>query len=293
MALRLFFFITVWVACISCEKDIDIDLHDAAPKLVVEATIENDHPPVVILSTSLDYFSEISPEILEASFVHDATITVSDGTTTSTLKEYIVDSNGVNLYFYSVDASDPSSIITGKLNTAYSLKIVANGSEYDATTTIPAITKKIDSLFSQPVYDNPDSTKVQVLVTATDPPGLGDYIRYYTSTNDNTFFPPSNSVFDDLVIDGTTYTLPIQKGLNKNMEWEEDDFFFHKGDSVAMKTCNIDKATFDFCRTYEFALQSTGNPFSNPTKITGNISNGALGYFGGYASQFRQLVIPY
>jgi len=142
------------------------------------------------------------------------------------------------------------------------------------------------------VYDNPDSTKVQVLVMATDPAGLGDYIRYYTNTNDEGFFAPYNSVFDDGVIDGTTYTIPVQKGVNKNMEWDEDDLFFHKGDSVTIKTCNINKATFDFCRTYEFALQSTGNPFSNPTKVIGNISNGALGYFGGYAPQYNMVVVP-
>jgi len=42
----------------------------------------------------------------------------------------------------------------------------------------------------------------------------------------------------------------------------------------------------------EFSYSSIGNPFSSPTKVLGNISDGALGYFGGYASQFRTIVIP-
>jgi hypothetical protein len=41
----------------------------------------------------------------------------------------------------------------------------------------------------------------------------------------------------------------------------------------------------------EFSYQSIGNPFSSPTKVLGNVK-GALGYFGGYAVQYKSLVIP-
>lgn len=284
----LFLLFAVSIFC-SCEKNIDIDLNTATPKLVVEATIETGKPPIVVLSNSLNYYSAVSSQILEGTFVHGAEVSITENNNIHLLREYTIDSNGVKLSFYSSDITDT---LLGKLNTDYSLLIKTNGNEYTATTTIPNLTKKIDSLSSRPVYESADSTKVQVYVTATDPRGLGDYIRYYTSTNNDVFFPPYNSVFDDAIIDGTTYTVPIQKGVNKNMEWTEDDLFFHKGDSIIMKTCNINKATFDFCRTYEFALQSTGNPFSNPTKVIGNISNGALGYFGGYAPQYTTVVVP-
>jgi hypothetical protein len=55
---------------------------------------------------------------------------------------------------------------------------------------------------------------------------------------------------------------------------------------------NIDKTTFDFWRTMEYSYQSVGNPFSTPTKVMGNISGNALGYFGGYATQYRTLIVP-
>jgi hypothetical protein len=55
---------------------------------------------------------------------------------------------------------------------------------------------------------------------------------------------------------------------------------------------NIDKATYDFWRTMEYSYYSIGNPFSTTTKVINNISNGALGYFGGYASQYRTIIIP-
>ena len=60
----------------------------------------------------------------------------------------------------------------------------------------------------------------------------------------------------------------------------------------AIKLCNIDKGTYDFWRTYEFSFQSIGNPFSSPIRILGNISNDALGYFGGYGAQYRTVIIP-
>jgi hypothetical protein len=42
----------------------------------------------------------------------------------------------------------------------------------------------------------------------------------------------------------------------------------------------------------EFSYQSVGNPFSTPVKVQSNINGDALGYFGGYASQYRTLIVP-
>ena len=55
---------------------------------------------------------------------------------------------------------------------------------------------------------------------------------------------------------------------------------------------NIDKVCFDFWRTIEYSYSSIGNPFSSPTKVLSNISGGALGYFGGYAVQYKSINIP-
>jgi hypothetical protein len=46
-----------------------------------------------------------------------------------------------------------------------------------------------------------------------------------------------------------------------------------------VKHSNIDKATYDFWRTWEFSYQSVGNPFSTPGIVLGNISNGGAGIF--------------
>ena len=72
----------------SCERTIDLKVKNQPAKLVVDASIENDGTPLVVLSNSLNYFSTITPEELSASFVHNAIVTVGDGTKTVQLTEY-------------------------------------------------------------------------------------------------------------------------------------------------------------------------------------------------------------
>ncbi|MBI5858866.1 MAG: DUF4249 domain-containing protein [Sphingobacteriales bacterium] len=277
----------------SCEKAVDFKLDIVEPKLVVEASIENGQAPLVYLSKSLNYFSKIDQGILAGSFVHNAEVYVSNGMLTHKLKEYSIPlGGGYNFYYYSNDPSSPSTAFNGQLNKQYSLRIVLDGKEYDAVTTIPDITRRIDSLFWKPAPPGNAPEKVALMVRAFDQPGFGDYIRYFTKRNSEPFFAGLISVYDDQVIDGSSYEVQVERGVDRNADHPDGYSFFDKGDTVTLKVCNIDKPTFDFWRTMEYTYSSVGNPFSSPTKVIGNISNGALGYFGGYASQYRTIIIP-
>src|SRR5581483_1993706 len=238
---------------------------------------ENDQFPVVVLSSSLNYFSSISPQELSNSFVHDATVTVSDGTKTSQLKEYsYYTDSGFILYYYSVDISDPSSVVIGQLNKQYQLNIeTKDGEEYTATTTIPSLTKTCDSLWWKQAPNTEDTSLCIMFGKFTDPPGFGNYIRYFTRINNERFLPGLNSVFDDQFVDGTTYSLEFDMGWDKNSidkpTADNGYGYAHRGDTVTLKYCNIDKATYTFWNTWEFAWASYGNPFSSPIKVLGNI----------------------
>ena len=289
--LYYFFLFTVLLSLDSCEKSVDFKLNDSEPKLVVEATIENNDWPIVFLSNSLNYFSTLDPNAIQQSFVHNAFIAISNGVQTHQLKEYQVPVQGGVLFFYTIDSSNLTTAFKGELNKQYSLKIIVNNKEYNASTIIPNITKRIDSLWGKPVpgVDNPD--KRALMIKATDRPGYGDYIRYFTKRNSEPFYPALNSVFDDQIIDGTTYSVEIERGVDRNVPRSEGYSYFNKSDTITVKLSNIDKATFDFWRTMEYTYTTVGNPFSSPTKVLGNISGGALGYFGGYASQFKTIII--
>ena len=277
----------------SCEKDIDFDLKDAEDVLVVDAMIESGQPPLVILTKSLDFYSTLDPAVLLNSFVRNAEVTISNGTRTHKLKEFATPSPaGGFVYAYSTDSTDLATAFVGEFNTSYNMTIKAEGKEYSAKTTIPALTKFPDSIWWKPAPLAEDTTDVIVMVRTTDPPGLGNYIRYFTKTNNGIFLPGENSVFDDQVIDNTTYQIEVDPGINRNFPIDSDSNYFKRGDTVMLKISNIDKATYTFWSTWEFAFQSIGNPFAQPNKVLGNISNGALGAFYGYASGVKTLIIP-
>lgn len=277
----------------SCEKPVEFKLDDVIPKLVVEASIENGQAPLVYLSKSLNYFSMIDQAILANSFVHNAEVYISNGILTHKLKEYSVPAGGgYYFYYYSNDPSSPATAFLGQVNNQYSLRILSEGKEYTAVTTIPNATRRIDSVFWKPAPSGNAPEKVAFMVRAYDQPGFGDYIRYFTKRNSEPFYPGLNSVYDDQIIDGSVYEVQVERGVDRNAVHPEGYTFFDRGDTVTLKVSNIDKPTFDFWRTMEFTYASVGNPFSSPTKVIGNITGGALGYFGGYASQYRTLIIP-
>ncbi|MDZ4795171.1 MAG: DUF4249 domain-containing protein [Bacteroidota bacterium] len=277
----------------SCEKGVEFKLDEVTPKLVVEATIENGGAPVVYLSKSQAYFSQIDLTALANSFVRNAEVYVSNGTRIHKLKEYVVPIGpGISFYYYSNDPASPATAFVGQLNKQYSLRIVTEGKEYTAVTSIPDTTRRIDSVFWKPAPAGNLPEKVAVMLRGYDPPGFGDYIRYYTKRNREDFYPGLNSVYDDQVIDGSSYEVQVERGILRNGSTSEGYSFFDKGDTVTIKLSNIDKATFDFWRTMEYTYVSVGNPFSSPTKVVSNIRGGGLGYFGGYASQFRTIIIP-
>jgi hypothetical protein len=279
----------------SCERAIDPNLENQTPKLVVDAQIENGQPPVVVLTKSISYFNTIDSSGLTNIFVRNAVVTISDGIRTHQLKGYDTIVKNGTIHYYGLDPALPLTAIIGAFNKTYTLTIQAEGNTYTSTTTIPALAKKLDSMWWKPAPMPQYGWEVILMVKATDPPGYGNYIRYFTKRNSEPFFPGLYSVYDDQFVDGKTYELQVDAGQDKNIPRDDSarTVFFARGDTVTMKFCNIDKPTYDFWRTWEYAYAAIGNPFSSPIKVLGNISNGALGNFSGYAVQYKTLIIPH
>ena len=279
------------LAICSCEKDINFRLDESSDVLVVDAEIENNRAPSVILTKSLSFFDKIDTALLAGAFVHNAEIYISNGITTHRLKEYSFPLvQGYIFYFYSTDSSNLATAITGEYNRQYCMRIVSGGQEYRANTTIPPLSTYPDSVYVKQAPFNPDTNTRALFIRATDPRGLGNYVRYFTKRNTGFFLPGENSVYNDQVIDGITYDVQLPQGIDRNNPIKADDNFFNKGDTITLKFCNIDKAAFTFWSTWEFAFQGIGNPFAQPNKVQGNISNGALGAFCGYAAWYRTII---
>lgn len=282
----------VVLACTACEKEITVDLQSKEDRLVVEGIIEDGRFPMVTISRSLNYFSKITPAQLLESFVHDAVVTVSNGVRTHQLREYRTDTtNGIALYFYSADTAQFHTAFTGQPGNSYTLKIEVEGKTLHAVTTIPEPKLKLDSMWWMN-SGNSSAEKARVLVKVTDPPERGNYVRYFTSRNGDRFLPGLNSVFDDHIVNGTTFDVPLDAGVDKNQKIDFDTYgYFKRGDTVTLKFCNVDHNTYDFWRTADFAFTATGNPFATPTRTLGNVQ-GALGYWGGYSVTYKTITIP-
>ncbi len=281
------------VICIifsGCEKDIDFNLKQQEPLLVVDGRIETNEYPVIFLSKSLGYFETLSQQAILSSLVNNAEVFISVAGQEQKLKLYNqVIAPGISIPYYSSDLQ-LTNPLKGTAGNDYNLRIVQDGKSYSSTTRIPNFNASLDSAWVIRTPNDPDTNKRSLFLRITDPPGRGNYVRYFSKQNSGQFLPGENSVFDDQIIDGTTFDVQLEPGIDRNNPLPSDSNFFKRGDSISLKFCDIDKATYTFWNTWEFSYQSIGNPFAQPNKVIGNISNNALGSFCGYAVRYYSFV---
>lgn len=281
----------------SCEKEVNINMNSAPPKLVVEGFIEKDKPPVVVLTRSIGYFSKIDFSTLSNSFVHNAVITVDNGARQVVLREYHIDTTGGNrLYFYTLDTAGGigPGLFLGETHKSYKLVIESEGQRYESTTHIHDC-KPVDSLVAEAPASPPDKlpTAMILAVYYSDPDTFGNCVRYFTRRNSEPFYPGFNSVYDDQIVNGVRNArIPLAAGFRRDGSFTDSSGYVLRGDTVTLKWAAIDRAVFNFYTTYEYSLGTVGNPFSTPINVKSNISNGALGVWAGYGTTTTTIIIP-
>jgi hypothetical protein len=284
----------------SCEKEVKINLSSSEPQLVVNGQIELAQPPFIVLTKSIGYFAQVDLQTLQNSFIHDAVIRVSDGSRQITLREYGIDTSNAQtsgkFYFYTIDVGDPASLdFRGEAEKFYSLEIMAEGKSYRSVTKIPNC-KPPDSLVARPPRVPPAdlSAAMQLSVIYTDPDTPGNALRFFTKRNSNPFYPALSSVVDDQAFNGAKGAeYPISVGAPRTAGGFNDSTgYVFRGDTVTLRWCAIDRASYNFFSTYEFSVGTVGNPFSSPINVRSNIDNGALGIWVGYGSYYTTIVVP-
>lgn len=296
-ALLYFTAIVGFCAFISCEKEVNFNLPASiSEKVVVEGSIEIGIPPVVMLTKSFGFFSKLDLSTLQNAFISGAQVSVSDGSRTVNLREYSIDTMGNFFKFYSVDSANLADLtFLGQAGRSYQLKIVVGGETYEAVTTIPQPAHAaFDTIWSEP-FENPDTEHPEyrrVMVRYNDPPELGNRFRIFIQQNSRPFTAGRFSTMNDDIINGTSTDLDFYNVLSPmDTSTQEGRFAFLPDDTVTIKFSAIDKKTYDFWQTLDFSVGTTGNPFSTPVKVPTNISNGALGIWGGYAPTFKTVIV--
>lgn len=276
--------VAAWLLLLTaCEDSLEFDIQGYEPKLVVDGWIEHNQYPVVVLSKSAAFFSEIDSIALRELVASRAKVTVSDGE-----KEEVLTLKKNELYFPPYVYQ--GTALKGEAGKSYRLNIELEGKSYEAFTSIPAAVA-LDSLWFNLA---PEQDSLGLLYGRfRDKQDSEDYYRVFTQRlgKDSKFVPVYLSAIGDQYFNGQSFTFSLLRGA-ESLSDVTDDIYFRKGDTVMVKLCTIDREHFDFWRTLERELYVTGNPFSSSgNEVISNITGGALGVWGGYNPFIYRMII--
>jgi Domain of unknown function (DUF4249) len=239
----------------SCRKIINVDLKNAPSNIVIEGRIDNNNPGKVTISKSVPFSSSNSfPPVTRA------TVKVTD------------DRNNNFILTESTGGTYSNNSLVGVPGRTYTLNITAEGKNYTATSVMPQKVN-LDTL----VQDKIILTNSQIVVNAlfTDPAGFGNYYHFIETINgkQSKFIYVLDDIYQDAGI--------------IEVQFFDDDMKLKAGDVVQIEMQCIDKNIYRYLKGLA-DLQDGGTVPANPES---NINNGALGYFSGYTSQKKTIVI--
>lgn len=298
---------------VGCEKEITVGLPSVDARVVVEGTIEQDQPPIVLLSSSQGYFEPTDLSSLENFYLGGATVVCSNGEVTDTLDEICTSTLPPELLDQVADILGfPSELLAeidicaytaltnlslwGEAGKTYSLNISYEEHELSTQTKINDLVS-LDSTWFE-IAGNSDSLGF-LHAMITDPDTIGNAYRWYAQRI-NTYpewsenageikdarpIAPIGSVTDDEFFNGLSFEFAYYRGTEANM-LREDDLneeagFYKVGDTVAVRGCTIDYDAFLFITALETQTANQGSPFAVPGNLPSNV-DGGLGAFIGY-----------
>lgn len=288
--LPVLFFAAALLLMASCEKDITVNIPQAAKKPVVEGSIFEGEYAVVGLTWSFPYFKPLTgldSGALEEFLVLDADITLSDGFTSEKLS-LTYDPTHFPPLVYKGDS------ILGMPGRTYTLSLKFQGYELGAVTSIP-YPVALDSIGFK-IQQGEDSLGFAYMYFQ-EPNTVGNIYRLFSKRPYYDSYKPTyavgNSVLDDQAYNGQYIEFLFgrpdpQSNIfadpdTSNADDNDDDGYWKLGDTIMVRFCTIDRPSYDFIKTLEASAGTSGNPFSNPTTVKSNITGGdALGGWVGY-----------
>jgi len=315
--MRIIVSLIIIVCCIvSCAKTVNVDIPKFEQRLVVDGFIETNMPPVVLLSLSQDIYSTAHIGSFLSSFISDAQVSVSDGSNEYPLSLICsadlpieIQNQIKGILGLSLDSTNTYNIcaytsinpsIWGQVGKKYTLKIIHQGQQYIAETSIvdPVLPEHIDIWWKE---EKNNLGFGYSYLTLSDPPNQYDSYKWEvkrlkdvndTTPADSYFRLPFGAIFDDNFFDGKTFVSSFD---NPWTRWDNKLPDNHRGryqygDTAVIKISKMSKPTYDFLASKYSQLFSVGNPFSSYMNVSTNISNGALGAWVGYSPYFDTLI---
>lgn len=303
-------FVLLLILVASCTKEVKVDIPGYAEQLVVDGRIETGSFPVVLLSKSQNVYAPTDLEAYINSFVSDAQVSVSNGTSTISLSLIPVSSlplesqktvaemlklelNELQLLPIQVySTTDPS--ILGEVGKTYTLQIEHIGKSYSGSTSL-LTPVALNNLYWKADESNPEYG--YSWANLTDPAGQFNGYKWEAKRINVT---SSGEYLDDLYkragyfkdqyFDGLTFEFAVGNPLKRKDTTHLEDYkrFYRIGDTVVIKLSRLDYATYDFFDKKSAQLGNGGNPFATPVNIPSNIP-GALGIWAGISPWYDTL----
>ncbi|MFK7747204.1 MAG: DUF4249 domain-containing protein [Kordia sp.] len=265
--IQLTLLFAVLLTFISCDDPIDVDLTEAPPRLVIEASIDWEkgtagNNQTVKLSTSTPFFD-----------------TNIDTSVTGASVKITNDETDVEFIF--TDQNDGTYAVNNfipVLNNSYTLEVIYNGEVYNATETMTPITG-INEVF-QSFEGGFDEELLDVNITYNDPQELGNFYMIRLQEVGDLF--PIIETRSDEFTNGNVQ----DEFFEKDDDEDDPENQFDPGDEVNIKLFGVSERYYNFISLLIEQYDSAGNPFaSTPAEIRGNCinlsneANYAFGYF--------------
>ncbi len=305
---KYLFVVLLGLSFSACEREFIPEESTEEPEIVVEGYIEagpGTNPTFVTITQTLSFFQELGQDAFEDLYVHDAEVTVSDGTQEWELVEVCwenlpdeIREQVLELVGFSVDTLafnacvyiDPTFQLEGEVGKTYDLEIKVKEKVLTASTTIPPHVP-LDSISTRMLAGDSLADWREIRAFIDDPADRKDFYRYFTAVNSPVLVSPINSVVDDPLFNGQSFEFPIAKAEARDSTGDFETFgLYLVNDTVQIKWTNLDEEHFNFWNTLEFNAVNQG-PFSSYTRISGNVEGG-LGIWGGSSYSLYDLIIP-
>ncbi|MDR6781474.1 hypothetical protein ABIE26_002038 [Pedobacter africanus] len=244
---------------VSCTKVVDMDLETAAPKLVIDASIDwvkgtSGNEQKIKLSTTTGYYSAIFPTVSGA----DVTITNSANTVFG-----FIESPGTGEYV--------SSDFRPVIGETYTLKVILNGEVYTATETCTGV-PDIENDMVQNNKGGVGGDEMEIMYKYQDDGNQENYYLHRIISPVSVF--PEYKVEDD------------KNSQGRLMQEFFSDKDLKTGDLINIRLYGISRRYYDYFRKLLAASGAGNGPFQAiPGSVRGNIinqthfANFAYGYF--------------
>lgn len=244
----------------SCIDVIDLDIDEAAPRIVIDGKINDKSFAEVKITTSIRI-----KDRNEFPGITDAKVILTDVTSGV--------SQELSQTFPGVYSSTELAGIPGH---TYHLKVTRAMDEYSATSTMPFPVEMRKLEFEEAQRFNSSENAYRLIATYNDPDTLGNNYRYVMYQNG----VQSQSIFvrNDAFTNGNEVDQPIFN----------PDIKIVRGDVMEVELQCVDRAVFDYFNGLMLLNSDRGIAPANPET---NITGGAIGYFSAYTSSRKTVTI--